>query len=147
MLRLSGAFHVGSENDPTNLASIARHSSHLGDETSILESRTPMLLELNSKSEREDPTKGKGKNNMAKFATSPSTANKAELVHMPDPTQFGNTLPRVMRTENSPLGVRIPLADNVTARLRTDWARKTAWQSPQVQSTQLGASTQPIRNV
>src|SRR6266571_8450358 len=40
MLRLSGAFHVESENDPTNLASIMRHSSHLGDEISILESRT-----------------------------------------------------------------------------------------------------------
>src|SRR6266581_1709905 len=62
-LRLSGAFHVESENDPTNLTGIVRHSPCLGDETSILESRTPMLLELTSKSEGEDPTKGKGKNN------------------------------------------------------------------------------------
>src|SRR6266581_9437633 len=53
VLRLSGAFHMESENDPMNLASIARHSSHLGDEISILESRTPVLLELTSKSEGE----------------------------------------------------------------------------------------------
>src|SRR6266581_3285447 len=39
VLRLSGAFHVESENDPTNLASITRHSSHLGDEISICQSR------------------------------------------------------------------------------------------------------------
>src|SRR6266571_7857263 len=131
VLRLSGAFHVESENDPTNLASIVRHLSHLGDETSILESRTPMLLELTSKSKGEDPAKGKGKNNAGKLTTSPSTAHKAELVHVPDPTQVGNTLPRAMTTENSPLGARILLADNVTVRLRTDWARQTAWQNPQ----------------
>src|SRR6266705_1152166 len=142
-LRLSGAFHMESENDPMNLMGIMRHSPCLGDETSILESRTPMLLELTSESEREDPTKGKGKNNMGKLTAPPSTAHKAELAHMPDPTQVGNTSPRVMMTENSPLTVRILLTDNVTARLRTDWARQTAQQNPQVQSTQLGASTQP----
>src|SRR6266705_3956015 len=120
MLRLSGAFHVESENDPMNLASIMRHSSHLGDETSILESRTPVLLELTSESKGEDPTKGKGKNNVGKLTTSPSTAHKAELVHAPDPTQVGNTSPRAMVTENSPLTVRILLTDNMTARLRTD---------------------------
>src|SRR6266705_3244089 len=120
-----------------------RHSSHLGDEISILERRTPVLLELTSESEGENPTKEKGKNNMEKLTMSPSTAHKAELAHVPDPTQVGNTSPRVMMTENSPLGVRILLADNATARLRTDWARQTAWQSPQVQSTQLGASAQP----
>src|SRR6266581_1840490 len=114
-LRLTGAFHVESENDPMNLASIMRHSSHLGDEISILESRTPALLELTSKSKGENPTKGKGKNDAEKLTTSPSTAHKAELVHMPDPTQVGNTTPRVMMTENSPLVVRILLADNVTA--------------------------------
>src|SRR6266700_7707815 len=142
-LRLTGAFHVESENDPRNLTSIMRHPSHLGDETSILESRTPALLELTSKSEGENPTKGKGKNNTGKLTASPSTAHKAELAHAPDPTQVGNTLPRVMMTENSPRGARILLADNATARLRTDWARQTAWQSPQVQSTQLSTSTQP----
>src|SRR6266581_3765556 len=41
VLTLSRAFHVESENDPMNLVSITRHSSHLGDEISILESRTP----------------------------------------------------------------------------------------------------------
>src|SRR6266571_7080154 len=41
VLRLTRAFHVESENDPMNLVSIVRHSSHLGDEISILESRTP----------------------------------------------------------------------------------------------------------
>src|SRR6266700_3080495 len=143
VLRLTGAFHVESENDPTNLASIARHSSHLGDEISILESRTPVLLELTSESKGENPTKGKGKNNVGKLTMSPSTAHKAELAHMPDPTQVGNTLPRAMMTENSPLAVRILLADNATARLRTDWARQIAQKNPQVQSTQLGASTQP----
>ncbi len=146
-LRLSGAFHVESENDPTNLASIARHSSHLGDETSILESRTPALLELTSKSEGEDPTKGKGKNNMGKLTTSPSTAHKAELAHAPDPTQVGNTLPRAMMTENSPLGARILLADNATARLRTDWARQTAQQNPQVQSTQPSPPAPKVRRI
>src|SRR6266581_6424648 len=143
MLRLTGAFHVESENNPRNLASIARHSSHLGDETSILESRTLALLELTSESEGENPTKGKGKNNVGKLTMSPSTAHKAELVQVPDPTQVGNTSPRVMMTENSPLGVRILLTDNMTVRLRTDWARQTAQQNPQVQSTQLGASAQP----
>src|SRR6266705_1365951 len=143
MLRLSGAFHMESENDPTNLTSIMRHSSHLGDETSILESKTPMLLELTSESEGEDPTKGKGKNNVGNLTMSPSTAHKAELAHTPDPTQVGNTSPRVMMTENSPLGARILLADNTTVRLRTDWARQTAQQNPQVQSTQQGASAQP----
>src|SRR6266700_4216601 len=143
VLRLSGAFHMESENDPMNLVSIMRHSSHLGDETSILESRTPTLLELTSKSKGEDPTKGKGKNKVGKLTASPSTAHKAELAHMPDPTQAGNTSPRAMMTENSPLGVRILLADNVTARLRTHWARQTAQQNPQVQSTQLGARAQP----
>src|SRR6266581_9093737 len=78
-----------------------------------------------------------------KLTASPSTAHKAELVHVPDPTQVGNTSPRAMVTENSPLMVRIPLADNATARLRTDWARQIALQNPQVQSTQLGASAQP----
>src|SRR6266700_3079794 len=142
-LRLSGAFHVESENDPTNLASITRHSSHLGDETSILESRTPALLELTSESKGENPTKGKGKNNAGKLTASPSTAHKAELAHVLDPTQVGNTLPRVIVTENSPLTARILLADNMTARLRTDWARQIGQQNPQVQSTQLGASAQP----
>ena len=102
-----------------------------------------MLLELTSESEGENPTKGKGKNNAEKLTTSPSTAHKAEPVHAPDPTQVRNTLPRVMVTENSPLTARILLADNVTARLRTDWARQTAQQNPQVQSTQLGANAQP----
>src|SRR6266705_2489157 len=142
-LRLTGAFYVESENDPRNLTSITRHPSHLGDETSILENRTPALLELTSESEGENPTKGKGKNNVGKLTASPSTAHKAELAHVPDPTQVGNTSPRAMMTENSPLVVRILLTDNATARLRTDWARQTAWQNPQVQSTQLGASTQP----
>src|SRR6266705_3672917 len=82
-LRLSGAFHMESENNPMNLAGITRHSPHLGDETSILESRTPTLLELTSESKREDPTKGKGKNNMGKLTAPPSTAHKAELAHMP----------------------------------------------------------------
>ncbi len=143
VLRLTGAFHVESENNPRNLVSIARHSSHLGDETSILESRTPALLELTRESEGENPTKGKGKNNAGKLTASPSTAHKAELVHMPDPTQVGNTLPRAMMTENSPLAARILLADNVTARLRTDWARQIAQHNPQAQSTQLGTSAQP----
>src|SRR6266705_1497152 len=143
VLRLTRAFHVESENDPTNLASITRHSSHLGDEISILESRTPALLELTSKSEGDNPTKGKGKNNAGKLTASPSTAHKAELAHVPDPTQIGNTSPRAMVTENSPLAVRILLADNVTVRLRTDWAREIAQQNPQAQSTQLGASAQP----
>src|SRR6266581_2854606 len=67
VLRLTGAFHVESENSPRNLASIVRHPSHLGDETSILEIRTPALLELTSKSKGETPTKGKGKNNMGKL--------------------------------------------------------------------------------
>src|SRR6266705_2251531 len=142
-LRLTGAFHVESENDPRNLASIVRHPSHLGDETSILESRTPVLLELTSESKGENPTKGKGKNNAGKLTMSPSTAHKAELVHVPDPTQVGNTSPRAMVTENSPLMARILLTDNMTARLRTDWARQIGQQNPQVQSTQLGASTQP----
>src|SRR6266705_6663844 len=128
---------------PMNLMSIARNSSHLGDEISILESKTPALLELNSESKGENPTKGKGKNNAGKLTTSPSTAHKAELAHAPDPTQAGNTSPRVMVTENSPLMARILLADNMTARLRTDWARQIAQQNPQAQSTQLGASTQP----
>src|SRR6266700_4112085 len=143
MLRLTGAFHVESENDPRNLVSIARHPSHLGDETSILENRTLALLELTSESEGENPTKGKGKNNVGKLTLSPSTAHKAELVHAPDPTQVGNTSPRAMMTENLPLAVRILLADNVTARLRTDWARQIAQQNPQAQSTQQGASAQP----
>src|SRR6266705_6315210 len=104
-LRLTGAFHVESENDPKNLVSIMRHPSHLGDETSILESRTLALLELTSKSEGENPTKGKGKNNAGKLTTSPLTAHKAELAHTPDPTQVGNTLPRAMVTENLPLVV------------------------------------------
>src|SRR6266571_8553500 len=93
VLRLTGAFHMESENDPMNLTSIMRHSSHLGDEISILESRTPVLLELTSESEGENPTKGKGKNNMGKLTASPSTAHKDELAHVPDPTQVGNTLP------------------------------------------------------
>src|SRR6266705_1698894 len=120
-----------------------RHSSHLGDEISILERRTPVLLELTSESEGENPTKEKGKNNAGKLTASPSTAHRAELAHVPDPTQVGNTSPRAMMTENSPLAARILLADNVTVRLRTDWARQTAWQNPQAQSTQLGANAQP----
>src|SRR6266705_1502377 len=74
-LRLSGAFHVESENDPRNLASIVRHTSHLGDETSILESRTPALLELTSKSEGENPTKGKGRNNSLHHHQQPTSLN------------------------------------------------------------------------
>src|SRR6266581_455468 len=54
VLRLTGAFHVESENNPRNLTSITRHPSHLGDETSILESRTLALLELTSESEGEN---------------------------------------------------------------------------------------------
>ncbi len=80
---------------------------------------------------------------MGKLTASPSTAHKAELAYMPDPTQVGNTSPRAMMTENSPLVARILLADNMTARLRTDWAREIAQQNPQAQSTQLGASAQP----
>jgi len=105
-LRLSGAFQIESDSDFVN---IARTTSPLRDEIHPLRSGMHEPQVITSERDGEAPNKGKGLQTTAKFSMLQETSH------------LGRTLPTAMATENLPQEVRIPLTEEISARIRTAW--------------------------
>jgi hypothetical protein len=62
---------------------------------------------------------------------------------MPQETsQLGRTSPIAMATENSPQEARMPLAEEISMRIRTVWDRQATQLTPPTRSAEIGTSTQ-----
>jgi hypothetical protein len=84
-------------------------TSPLKDEMQPPSSGMHQLQEITSGSDREAPNKGKGLQLMANFAVPQETS------------QLGRTLPIAMAMGNLPQEVRMPLAEEISTRIRTVW--------------------------
>jgi hypothetical protein len=105
-------------------------TSPLRDEILPLKSGTHALQVLTSESDGEAPSKGKGPQHTANFAVLQETSH------------LGRTSPMVMATENLPQEVRMPLMEDLSARIRTVWDAKATGLTPPTQSTKIGTNVQ-----